>query len=165
MRRLLLLALLVVQLDHRPGSEAKAQPGKDEAAIRAVITAQTEAWNRADIPAFMEAYEHSPETTFIGSNIGKGYEKILERYQKNYSTREQMGTLTFSDIEVRMLSGSNGKTEFAIVTGRFHLERSQKANRKRMTASSRWCGAKGRKVGRSCWTTPAEKRVTAGDLH
>ncbi len=130
MRRLLLLALLVGSWTWT-GAEAKAQPGKDEAAIRAVITAQTEAWNRGDIPAFMEAYEHSPETTFIGSNIGKGYEKILERYQKNYSTREQMGTLTFSDIEVRMLSGSSGKAEFAIVTGRFHLERSQKGESKK----------------------------------
>ena len=79
----------------------------------------------------MEAYEHSPETTFIGSNIGKGYEKILERYQKNYSTREQMGALTFSDIEVRMLSGIQRQTEFAIVTGRFHLERSQKGEAKK----------------------------------
>jgi uncharacterized protein (TIGR02246 family) len=130
MRRFLLLALLVGSWTWA-GVEAKAQPGKDEAAIRAVIAAQTEAWNRGDIPAFMEAYEHSPETTFIGSNIGKGYEKILERYQKNYSNREQMGTLTFSDIEVRMLSGSQGKTEFAIVTGRFHLERSQKGESKK----------------------------------
>jgi len=130
MRRLLLLALLACSWTW-VGLEAKAQPGKDEAAIRAVITAQTEAWNRGDIPAFMEAYEDSPETTFIGTNIGKGYEKILERYRKNYSTREQMGTLTFSDIEVRMLPGSSGKAEFAIVTGRFHLERSQKGESKK----------------------------------
>ena len=105
---------------------AMAQSNKDESVIRAAIQAQVEAWNRADIPAFMQTYEHSPETTFIGANIGKGYEKILERYQKNYSTREQMGTLTFNDLEVRMLPGSCGKAEFAVVTGRFHLERTQK---------------------------------------
>lgn len=103
----------------------------DESAIRAAIYAQADAWNRGDIPAFMESYERSPETTFIGSNIGKGFEKILERYQKNYTTREQMGTLTFSDVEVRMLSGSCGKAEFAVVTGRFHLERSQRGEAKK----------------------------------
>src|SRR5947207_2885674 len=130
MRRLVLVTLLVCSWAWA-GLEAKAQPGKDEAAIRAVIAAQTEAWNRGDIPGFMEAYEHSPDTTFIGSNIGKGYEKILERYRKNYSTREQMGTLTFSDIEVRMLSGSSGKAEFAVVTGRFHLQRSQQGESKK----------------------------------
>ena len=77
---------------------ATAQANKDEAAIRAAVQSQVDAWNRADIPGFMKTYEQSPETTFIGSNIGKGYEKILERYQKNYSTREQMGTLTFNDL-------------------------------------------------------------------
>ncbi len=103
----------------------------DEATIRATITAQVEAWNRADIPAFMQAYEHSPDTTFIGVNIGKGYERILERYQKNYTTREQMGMLTFNDLEVRLLPGSCGRAEFALVTGRFHLERTQKGESKK----------------------------------
>ena len=110
--------------------ECRAQEG-DEATIRAAIEAQAAAWNRADIPAFMESYEHSPETTFIGANIGKGYEKILERYQKAYTTKEQMGTLTFNDLDVRMLPGSCGKEEFAVVTGRFHLERTQKGEAKK----------------------------------
>jgi len=48
----------------------------DESAIRAAITAQTEAWNRADIPAFMQTYENSPETTFIGAHLAKGYGPI-----------------------------------------------------------------------------------------
>lgn len=113
------------------GSAAQAPAGGDEASIRAIITAQVEAWNRADIPAFMQAYEHSPETTFIGAHIGKGYDKILERYQKNYMNQEQMGRLTFNDLDVRLLPGSCGKTEFAVVTGRFHLERSQKGEAKK----------------------------------
>jgi len=126
MRRLLTVTWIVL------GSVvAFAQANKDEAAIRAAIQTQVEAWNRGDIPAFMQVYEHSPETTFIGANIGKGYEKILERYQKNYSTREQMGTLTFSDLEVRMLPGSCKKAEFAVVTGRFHLDRTQKGESKK----------------------------------
>lgn len=130
MRQVLLAVVLLVAW---VGADvtAHAQAGADAATIRAAITAQVEAWNRADIPAFMQAYEHSPETTFIGMTIGKGYEKILERYQKNYTTREQMGTLTFSDVEVRMLPGSCGKPEFAVVTGRFHLERSQKGEAKK----------------------------------
>jgi ketosteroid isomerase-like protein len=123
MRKSILIAL--VSLLVSCGMLAQAQ-NADEATIRTAIEAQAAAWNRADIPGFMELYERSPETTFIGANIGKGFERILERYQKNYSTREQMGTLTFHDIEVRMLPGSCGKAEFAVVTGRFHLERTQK---------------------------------------
>jgi len=130
MRRALLAALLVFGWAFG-GLAGHAQPGKDEATIRASITAQADAWNRADIPGFMKWYEHSPETTFVGATIGKGYEKILERYQKNYSTKEQMGTLTFHDIEVRLLPGSCGKAEFAVMTGRFHLERTQKGEAKK----------------------------------
>jgi len=100
-----------------------AQASKDEMAIRTVLEAQVAAWNRSDIPAFMESYENSIETTFIGKTIAKGYGPILERYKKNYSTHEQMGTLTFHDIEVRLLPATTGPTEYAIVTGHFHLDR------------------------------------------
>jgi ketosteroid isomerase-like protein len=126
MKKSILLALFLLLA----GGRLFAQAG-DEATIRAAIAAQVDAWNRADVPGFMQAYEHSPETTFIGVNIGKGYEKILERYEKNYTTREQMGTLTFHDLEVRILPSSCGKAEFAIVTGRFHLERTQKGEAKK----------------------------------
>ena len=126
MKKSVLLALSLLLVSGR----ILAQAG-DEAAIRGAIDAQAAAWNRADIPAFMESYEHSPETTFIGATIGKGYEKIIERYRKNYTTAEQMGTLTFHDIEVRMLPGSCGKAEFALVIGRFHLERTQKGEAKK----------------------------------
>ena len=130
MRRLLAVTLLLCGW-LGAGAAARGQHQSDENFIRKAIQQQAEAWNRADIPAFMESYEQSPETTFIGANIGKGYEKILERYQKNYTTREQMGTLTFKDVEVRMLPGSCGKAEFAVVTGRFHLERTQRGEAKK----------------------------------
>jgi len=129
-RMVVVMCLAAVWASGGSGARSWAQEG-DEATIRAAIEAQAAAWNRADIPAFMESYEHSPETTFIGANIGKGYERILERYQKAYTTKEQMGTLTFNDLDVRMLPGSCGKEEFAVVTGRFHLERTQKGEAKK----------------------------------
>ena len=95
----------------------------DEADLRASLAAQAAAWNRADIPGFMQTYEDSTETTFIGATVRKGYRTILERYQQAYSTPDQMGVLTFTDIEVRLLPGSCAAVEFATVTGRFHLER------------------------------------------
>jgi len=95
----------------------------DEAAIRAVLAEQEAAWNRGDLEAFMQAYDDSPETTFIGAEVRKGYEPILERYRTAYANRDQMGTLKFSNLEVRLLAGANGVVEYAIVTGNFHLER------------------------------------------
>jgi uncharacterized protein (TIGR02246 family) len=109
---------------------ASAQ-SSDEAAIRAAIDAQAAAWNRADIPAFMQTYENSPETTFIGQTLRKGYGPILERYKSAYSTPEQMGVLTFGNIDVRLLNGSCGKPEFAVVTGTFHLQRTAKGEAKK----------------------------------
>lgn len=103
-----------------------AQSAADEsAAIHATLVAQVAAWNRGDITAFMQSYEDSPDTTFIGAGVRKGYQPILERYQKSYATRAQMGTLSFTDIDVRLLPGSCGATSLAVVTGRFHLERTE----------------------------------------
>ncbi len=110
---------------------ASAGPKDEAAAIRAVLQAQVAAWNRADIPGFMASYEDSPETTFVGTTVAKGFQKILERYRKNYTTQEQMGVLTFSELDVRLLPGSNGKAEYAVVTGHFHLERTAKGEAKK----------------------------------
>jgi ketosteroid isomerase-like protein len=124
-RVLLVLALIFAAV------AVSAQAGDDDGAIRSAIAAQAAAWNHADIPAFMRTYENSPETTFIGSTVRKGYGPILERYRQAYSTPEQMGTLTFSNVEVRLLPGSCGKLEYAVVTGNFHLERAAKGQAKK----------------------------------
>ena len=98
--------------------------GGDEAAIRAAITAQSDAWNRADISGFMQAYEDSPDTTFMGqSTLRKGTQTIRQRYELNYTSPALMGKLTFKDVEVHLLPSACGKTEFAVVTGKFHLDR------------------------------------------
>jgi uncharacterized protein (TIGR02246 family) len=107
-------------------ARAAATKEEDEAAIRAVIEAQVAAWNRGDIPDFMTAYENSPDTTFVGTDVNKGFVPILERYKKAYANHDQMGTLTFSKLDIRMLPSTKGATEYAVVTGRFHLERNAK---------------------------------------
>ena len=125
MRRLLLFVGVLVCVASLVVPASAQMLSTGETAIRAAITAQVAAWNRGDIPAFMQGYEDSPETTFIGTSVRKGFQPILERYKTSYATRAQMGTLTFSDIDVRLLPGSCGKTEMALVTGRFHLDRTQ----------------------------------------
>ena len=96
-----------------------------EAEIRMAIKTQSDAWNRGDIPAFMQTYENSPETTFIGQKLRKGYRPILERYRQSYTSREQMGKLTFSEIDIRLLPSGCGESEIALVTGKFHLDRTE----------------------------------------
>jgi ketosteroid isomerase-like protein len=101
---------------------AQTANNSPEHQIRQVLTAQVAAWNRGDIPGFMSGYANSVRTTFVGTSIEQGYASILARYLLKYPTREAMGRLSFTGIEVRMLGASH-----AVVTGYFHLARSQTA--------------------------------------
>ena len=107
MRVLVLLVAIAV---------AAAAADSPEAAVRAVLESQVSAWNRGDLPGFVRTY--SPETIFVGKEVTRGNAGVLERYRRSYPTRERMGTLTFTDVEVRMLGG-----DYASVLGRFHLRR------------------------------------------
>jgi uncharacterized protein (TIGR02246 family) len=94
---------------------------KSMAAVRAVLDAQAAAWNRGDIEAYMDGYDRSPDTVFVsGDRVTRGWQPVLERYKKVYDTREKMGVLTFSDVEVTVLS-----KDAAIVLGRWHLKRAK----------------------------------------
>ena len=42
-----------------------------------------------------------------------------------------MGVLTFDHLDIRLLPSSCGASEFAVVTGTFHLERSAKGEAKK----------------------------------
>ena len=87
--------------------------------IRKVLDDQVAAWNRGDIPAFMDGYEDSESTAFVSSSVIKGRAKVLARYRERYGSREKMGTLKFTDLEVRLLG-----RDHASAIGRFHLTRS-----------------------------------------
>ena len=122
---LISLPLLVASVSAQtatPARNAAAHATNAPAAIRHVLAHQQAAWNRGDITTFMRGYDNSPHTTFIGKSIAYGYQPILARYKKAYATRAAMGTLTFSDVTVRMLGH-----DYGVVTGRYHLARSASA--------------------------------------
>ncbi len=100
-----------------------AQQSADESAIRKVMDEQAAAWNRGDLAGFMAGYENSPLTTFVGNTNTYGYQTILDHYKKSFATKEEMGALSFSQIEVRLLPASNGAVEYAVLYGHFHLAR------------------------------------------
>ena len=115
----LLLLLPITSMAVKAQTPAKPKEAKTIAAIRAVLDAQRDAWNRGDIEGFMDGYERSEQTVFVsGDNLTRGWQTVLDRYKKNYNTREKMGTLTFSDLEITL----PGK-ESAVVLGRWHLKR------------------------------------------
>lgn len=96
-----------------------AQNPKIESDIRAVMNDQVAAWNRGDIEGFMRGYWNSDKLTFVsGANVTRGWQSTLDRYKKNYDSREKMGTLSFSDLEITVLS-----KDAAVVLGSWSLAR------------------------------------------
>jgi uncharacterized protein (TIGR02246 family) len=123
-----ILAVIILALAAIAG---KAQQASDEALIRAAMADSVTAWNAGDLKAFVSYYEDSPLTTFVGPKNTYGTGDLLERYKKSFATREEMGTLTFSQLEVRLLPTSNGVVEYAIMTGHFHLDRTARGAAKK----------------------------------
>jgi ketosteroid isomerase-like protein len=87
-----------------------------------VLLRQEAAWNRGDLDSYAEGYKNSPDTLFINTQVQRGYDSMLAEYHRNYPSKESMGTLNFSDLEVHPLGDG-----FAVCIGRFHLERGKKA--------------------------------------
>jgi uncharacterized protein (TIGR02246 family) len=92
-----------------------ARDAKSE--IAAVLASQVEAWNRGDIPTFVNSY--ADNCIFVGKqHVLTGRAQLLARYQKSYPTPEAMGKLTFTNLVVTLLDA-----QVATVTADWHLDR------------------------------------------
>ena len=115
---LISITALTVQSQHAASHRGESRIA---AAVRAVLDAQREAWNRGDVAGYMDGYARSKNTIFVsGDTVTRGWQTVLDRYKKNYDSREKMGTLTFSDLEIRPIGN-----DAAIVLGRWHLQRAK----------------------------------------
>ena len=102
-------------------SAASARTPNAVVQIRSILRAQQDAWNRGDIDGFMNGYARSASTVFISEDsVRRGWETVRARYRRKYSDRAKMGTLSFSDIEINLLS-----SDAAVVLGRWRLERAK----------------------------------------
>jgi ketosteroid isomerase-like protein len=119
-RRILTAVSLLLLLGVTPAfSQTKA--AKNAKAIQAVLDAECAAWNRGDIEGFMDGYERSEKTVFVGGDsVTRGWQTVLDRYKRNYDSREKMGTLTFSDLEITPIGNDS-----ALVLMRWHLQRAK----------------------------------------
>ena len=98
---------------------AVAANADDEKDIRQVLNDQAVAWNKGDLVGFMKGYWKSKELTFLsGKDSTRGWDETLERYKKRYQSEgKEMGKLSFSDVDVRILA-----TGVALVTGKWELK-------------------------------------------
>jgi hypothetical protein len=114
-----ILCVMLLILSAVAVSMAQSKDEKIKADVRKVLDEQVAGWNNGNIEGFMKGYWNSPQMTFVsGNNVTKGWQPTLDRYKKSYNTREKMGVLSFSELEITVTS-----KESAVVLGRFTLVR------------------------------------------
>lgn len=92
--------------------------------VQTVLSAQTEAWNRGDLAAFVATYWDDDRLTFCGADgVVRGRADLLKKYQTSYPTPEARGQLHFELLEVRPQGADT-----ALVLGRYHLDRTEPAS-------------------------------------
>jgi ketosteroid isomerase-like protein len=117
MKNLLLLFSFILLISTNISAQSKDAKISD--AIRSVMNAQVTAWNAGDIEGFMGGYWKSEQMKFVsGDNVSRGWQAALDRYKKNYDSKAKMGVLTFSELEVNVLS-----KDAAVVLGNWSLVR------------------------------------------
>ena len=113
----------------RDGIEPQADAGpSDESRVAHdlldLLNEQVDSWNRGDLEGFMSYYWRSEDLTFIsGDRVYQGWEATLKRYKRHYPTKQDMGWLDFSDLQVE----SKGPNE-AEVTGRWRVRADRKVS-------------------------------------
>ena len=88
------------------------------AAVRAVLDAQVEAWNRGDLERFMDGYWRSPDLVFqSGATVTRGWQATRERYRRRYQSEgKEMGRLRFEELDLQPLG-----PDAVFIRGRWHL--------------------------------------------
>jgi ketosteroid isomerase-like protein len=115
----LLLGLSCYAQSCQPAAYAHRSEADDLAAIRNVLTTQTAAWNKGDIPGFMEGYWKSDSLVFIGrKGPTYGWQQTLDNYRKSYPDAAAMGQLDFSGLRITRLAPTAAQ-----VIGHWHLAR------------------------------------------
>ena len=109
--RLLILALCAC-------ATSRPFTADDDRAIRGVLAAQQDAWNRGDLDGYMAGYEQTDALIFTsGSKIRRGWRETHDKVRTKYgSDKSTMGKLGFEILGVQQL-GADG----AIVLGRWKL--------------------------------------------
>jgi ketosteroid isomerase-like protein len=94
-------------------------PQTAETAVRAMLEQQVRDWNDGSIERFMQGYAKRDDIRFAsGGDVQRGWQPVFDRYVKKYGGRAAMGRLTFSDVEITILSA-----DAALVFGRWWLQR------------------------------------------
>jgi len=78
---------------------------KIENEIKGVLIQQASEWNEGDLEGYMFGYIKSDSLRFAsGGTVSFGWDTTLARYKRGYPDKSIMGHLTFSRIDVNIIS-------------------------------------------------------------
>lgn len=121
MKNLILASTLILLFISMAFGQNDKKNLKIENAVKKVLDIQTEAWNKCDIEGFMQGYWKSEELSFTsGNKTTRGWQATFDNYKRGYSDCDKMGKLSFSELDITVLSEKS-----AMVRGRFLLERKE----------------------------------------
>ena len=94
---------------------------REQLDVTKVLLAQENAWNKGDLDAYISYYKDSSDTEAILNGSVRGFPAIRSSYHASFPTRESMGGLEQSLVEVHELG-----PDFAYVRGHYRLARTRK---------------------------------------
>jgi peptidoglycan/xylan/chitin deacetylase (PgdA/CDA1 family)/ketosteroid isomerase-like protein len=111
------------------------------AAVEEILERQQSAWNVGDFETFTSFY--SDDTLFISSTgATRGRDEVLARYYERYPDPETRGALTFTIVDIRLMSGFEttplgdsvpSRIHGASVAAQWQLERGRTDQRETLT--------------------------------
>ena len=125
MRRILAVVMAAMLMGTPMFAQARAGDGltvlpQAQLDVVKVMLQQERTWNSGDLDGFLKTYKDSPDLLIVSGGIARGYAEMAAGYKRTYPDKASMGKLTFTDLEPHMLDD-----HFAVVTGRFALERAK----------------------------------------
>ncbi len=110
-----LMITFAVSVPFYPKGEQSTESIKTE--VKKILDLSVEGWNSGNLEDYMQCYLKSESMRFVGNNsFNMGWINTLNRYKKSYPDKKSMGILSFSDIDITVIS-----SDAVLVFGRWTL--------------------------------------------
>ena len=124
MRRISLLPAVLLLGSVNAPAQSQGQlytATREQLDVTKVVLAQENAWNKGDLDAYLAAFKDAEDTEAILNGPVRGLSNIRAAYHTSFPSRDAMGQLEQSGVEVRELG-----PDFALALGHYKLSRSRK---------------------------------------
>ena len=94
---------------------------REQLDVTKVVLAQEAAWNNGDLDTYLSHFKDAKDTEAVLNGPVRGLGNIRSAYHANFPSKDAMGQLEQSEVEVRELG-----PDFALATGKYRLARAKR---------------------------------------